>query len=312
VGCQNDPEPGCGTVFKLTPVKNGYTYSIIHRFGATNDGQEPQSTIYIDKTGALFGTTREGGTAGTCHDPVVATTTHCGIVFKLTPGAAGYTETIVHEFTGGADGAEPATGLVADSSGALYGTTSEGGKTSCPDPYGFTVGCGTIYKLTPSGSAYVESAVYPFKGGTDGSSPLDTLIVDGSGRLYGTTAGGGNSGCQGGCGTVFQMVPDGSTFLETRRFSFLGNGHKDGSSPVGGLLAGPAGAIYGTTTYGGGTSCIDENGNTVGCGTAIKLTLTSTGFAETVLYRFKGGNDGTSPNARQLRAPRSLRRLQPR
>ena len=117
---------------------------------------------------------------------------------------------------------------MVDTSGALYGTTQVGG----------TKNMGTIFKLAPAGSGYLESVLYAFRGGTrDGAFPLAALITDASGALYGTMSGGGDQnpsgGCSGatkiqGCGTVFKLVPSGTGYREKILYEFLGNGVGDG------------------------------------------------------------------------------------
>jgi len=137
--------------------------------------------------------------------------------------------------------------------GALYGTTESGG-TDCHDN---GIGCGTVFSISPSGS---EKVLYAFKGGSDGEAPFADLIYF-RGALYGTTAFGGGSGCNGnGCGTIFKLAPDGT---ETVLHAFAGG--NDGASPAG--LINIDGTMYGTTGSGGGTGC----GGT-GCGTVFSIT----------------------------------------
>jgi hypothetical protein len=140
----------------------------------------------MDANGDLYGTTT-------------------GTVFKLTPPAAGnrWTETVVYSFAGGSDNVTPNGPLIMDANGVLYGTTSGGG-TGC------TKGCGTVFRLTSpgtGGSSWSEAVLYSFRAGTDGKAPFGGLIMDVNGALYGTTASGGGTGCRGGCGTVFRVVP---------------------------------------------------------------------------------------------------------
>ena len=158
---------------------------------------------------------------------------------------------MLYRFTGGLDGANPAAGLIADAAGNLYGTTQRGGGfNSCSD-------CGTVFKVTPSGT---ETVLYRFTGLRDGKNPAVGLIADASGNLYGTTFAGGSSGC---CGTVFKLTPSGNLTVLWR---FTGG--NDGANPAAGLIADAAGNLYGTTHSGGaGTSCVQ------GCGTVFELTL---------------------------------------
>lgn len=128
-GCTNH---GCGTVFKLKPAGPGYAESVAYRFLGNSDAAGPEGGLVIDSTGALFGATRVGGTA-------YCGGNGCGTVFKLARSGSGYTESLLYVFQGGSDGADPNGGLIADQSGALYGTTSSGGST----------GNGNVFKVTP-------------------------------------------------------------------------------------------------------------------------------------------------------------------
>lgn len=130
-----------------------------------------------------------------------------------------------------------------------------------------------------------EEAVHVFQGGSDGSVPRAGLISDGAGNLYGTTiAGGGGTDCDDenfGCGTVYEIPSRGK---ESVLYAFAGG--CDGAAPVGGLLIGSQGTIYGTTESGG--TCNSNRGT----GTVFKLAA----GVETVLYAFQGTSDGNSPS----------------
>jgi uncharacterized repeat protein (TIGR03803 family) len=159
-----------------------------------------------------------------------------------TPSAQAQTFTVLHAFSGGADGAFPGGGrLILDAKGNLYGTTLEGGGGACSG------GCGTIFRLDPTGK---ETVLYSFTGtGGDGKYPNGPLIRDAAGNFYGTTFGGGTSGtaCSGyGCGTVFKLD---SARQETVLYSFSGG--VDGATPEAGLARDAAGNLYGTTHLGG-------------------------------------------------------------
>jgi hypothetical protein len=117
------------------------------------------------------------------------------VVFKLDP--TGH-EAVLHSFTGGADGAFPTAGLVRDTAGNLYGTTSLGGNLTNCNNQGFP-GCGVVFKLGTAGN---ETVLYSFTGGADGASPgFGSLIRDTAGNLYGTDAPGA------GDGVVFEITP---------------------------------------------------------------------------------------------------------
>lgn len=235
-----------GTVFKISP--DG-TETILHSFTGS-DGLAPVAPLIIDKAGNLYGTTVAGGT-GTCGG--------CGVVFKIAPDG---TASVLYSFQGGKDGADPEAGLLVDSAGIFYGTTSEGGINDTN---------GTVFKLAPDGT---ETILHRFKG-SDGNLPWGGLIEDAEGNLYGTTSEGGSYGG----GTVFRLTPDGT---ETVLHSF--SGRKDGSSPLDTLLMDKEGNLYGTTNLGGATDrCFAPNG----CGTIFRLTPDGT---LTVLHTFTKEN----------------------
>jgi uncharacterized repeat protein (TIGR03803 family) len=129
---------GDGTVFQLVRPGLGETrwsHRLLHSFGKHHDGTLPSAGLIIDTRGVLYGTTYHGGDSDV------------GTVFALSPPAAGetqWTETVLHSFGGGNDGASPQAGLIADAKGALYGATVEGGAAGC-----FGEGCGTVFKLVP-------------------------------------------------------------------------------------------------------------------------------------------------------------------
>jgi uncharacterized repeat protein (TIGR03803 family) len=235
---------GGGTVFKVDP--HG-TETVLHSFTSTPDGFQPLAGLVMDASGNLFGTTSLGGVAVCCQSG-------CGTVFKLDQRG---TETVLYAFAGGSDGDYPAAGLIMDAKGNLYGTTSSGGGSSgCLNYFG----CGTVFKLAPDGT---ETVLHAFTGGNDGDDPLASLIKDSEGNLFGTTAVGGNTGCNDpyGCGTVFELAPDGT---ETVLHAFTDG--TDGAFPEGGLTMDKRGNLYGTTNSGG-----DCRGRS-GCGTVFKLT----------------------------------------
>lgn len=148
-------------------------------------------------------------------------------------GTAGH-ETVLHSFTGGADGANPLGGVVLDPEGNLYGTTFNGGSGKYLACFGGP--CGVVFKLDPSGR---ETVLHSFKG-PDGDCPV-ALIRDVEGNLYGVTKYGGA-----GYGVVFKLDTTGT---ETLLYTF--KGLEDGSTPVAGVIRDAAGNLYGTTQLGG-------------------------------------------------------------
>ncbi len=186
-----------GTVFKLTPTGSGWTESVLYSFTGVADGGTPYAGLVVDERGNLYGTTYAGGIG-------------MGVAFELTPNGAGWTETVLHVFAGVPDGASPAARLFRDSQGNLYGTTTGGGR-SLACPLGNS-GCGTVFKLSPSGAGWMETVLWRFTG-AEGSSPYGPVVMDEHGNLYGAAYTGGapnptNSACAGlGCGTVFKLIP---------------------------------------------------------------------------------------------------------
>jgi uncharacterized repeat protein (TIGR03803 family) len=186
----------CGVVFKLSPSGNE---TVLHTFaGRPTDGGNPSAGLLRDAAGNLYGTTVVGGPGSSACLPYSASGT-CGVVFKLSPTG---TETLLHTFTG-PDGASPSAGLIKDTRGNLYGTTSRGGAH----------GQGVVFELIrcdsePSG--YEFKVLYSFTGGADGALPRAGLVQDSAGNLYGTTQfGGATSTCHppNGCGVVFRVTP---------------------------------------------------------------------------------------------------------
>lgn len=158
--------------------------------------------------------------------------------------AQAQTEAVIHSFqsTSAFDGAGPFGGLVADKEGALYGTTTGGGKYRG----------GTVYKLSPpaaQGGDWKQTILYPFSGisgDSDGASPSGGIVLATSGKIYGTTVGGGHYGD----GAVFELSPPtqlGNPWTEAVIYSFYGS---TDAAPYG-LSAGPGGRLYGTIQHGG-------------------------------------------------------------
>jgi uncharacterized repeat protein (TIGR03803 family) len=193
-GCENG---GCGTVYKIDANGNE---SVLYSFTGGNDGLTPYSGVIADEQGNLYGTTPVGGQhSNSCIGA------GCGVVFELIPNQNGWSESPLYSFQGGADGGNPYGGLLRDSQGNFYGTTSSGG-VSQYGPY-----IGTVYKLDSAGN---KTTLWNFTGGTDGDEPeWGSLVMDQQGSLYGTTSFGGdlratNPACMGiGCGVVFKLTP---------------------------------------------------------------------------------------------------------
>jgi uncharacterized repeat protein (TIGR03803 family) len=248
------------------------TYRMLHQFTGA-DGAQPHSELIVDNAGNLYGTTVYGGNLFCTN---VGLPNGCGVVFKLTRKTNGWSETILHSFSGG-DGAYPVGGLVFDHAGNLYGTASSGGNLNCDAPHG----CGTVFKLTPnSDGSWSETVLYSFSGEPDGFGPNATLVFDVAGNLYGTTASGGLFQ---GDGIVFELKPNSDgTWTEQILHRFV---KSDGSNPAAKLTFDAAGNLYGTTTTGG----------PFGSGTVFKLAPNGDGnWTENVLHSFSV-TDGSDP-----------------
>lgn len=191
-------------------------YHIVHDFAdTTTGGRYPAAPLLQTADGTFYGTTEEGGPAGT------------GTVFKMT---ADGTVTQLHAFGEIPDAEYPSGGLLLASDGNFYGLTSGGGP-------GFG---GAIYRMTPSGSVTVLQTFDLFSTGPH--DPVGTLAQAPDGYLYGVTENGGAINR----GTIFRMALDG-TFAVIHEFTVL-----DGGVPQAGLIRATDGNFYGTTTIGGG------------------------------------------------------------
>lgn len=308
-----------GVVYKLRRAGSGWVQDTLYAFTAGEDGAAAYGAVTIGPDGALYGTTYGGG-GGICFGG-------CGIVYRLTPPATvckavscPWKETVIYRFgqTQG-DGRMPLYGApVFDRAGNLYGTTSYGGAHDS----------GTVYELTRSGSGWTETILWNFDG-PSGDMPLNGLIFDAAGNLYGTTKLGGANYS----GNVFELSPSGSGWSETTLFNFPGST----GGPVSGLAWDAQGNLYGTTQGGGlyndgtvfqltpsagtwnytqltyfqccggpgSTPTLDSAGNvyvsTVGTGgdaegVVLKLTQSQGTWASTVLHTFEF-TDGASPFA---------------
>jgi uncharacterized repeat protein (TIGR03803 family) len=275
---------GCGIAFKMTHRNSKWTLNPLYTFTGFNDGAGPVTSVIFGPGGVLYGTA-DGGGSGDCTSGWYL---GCGVVFKLQPSATtchtaicSASEVPVYQFTQQSDGLYPDGTVVFDQAGNLYGTTYAGGLPSnypCGNGYR---GCGIVYKLAPSGSGWVKSAIYSFMGGTDGGAPYSGLIFDQTGNLYGTTEFGGANNF----GTVFQLTPSGSGWTENVIYSFLNS--QDGAGPLGGLVMDGSGNLYGTTFSGG----------IGGGGTVFELSPSNGGWTFTVISSLVGGQNSGGPRA---------------
>jgi uncharacterized repeat protein (TIGR03803 family) len=276
-GVNNGCEFGCGTVFRMTPSG---TLTTLYNFCTPQyncaDGSIPMGSLVQARSGDFYGTTSEGGTYGG------------GTVFKIT---ARGTLTTLYSFctlAGCVDGSYPSGKLILAANGDFYGTTKYGG-TYHPDCNVVAVTCGTVFKITPSGTLTTLYSFCAVAGCVDGYYPSGGLVQAANGNFYGVTAFGGSNNnylCGSSCGTVFELTSAGElTTLHSFDLS-------DGNSPTTGLVQGPNGDFYGGTFQGGTGDC-GLGGFSAGCGTIFKITRTG---LLTTLYDFCGCADGAYPN----------------
>jgi uncharacterized repeat protein (TIGR03803 family) len=246
---QGGGEDSSGTIFKVS--RNGKE-TVLHEFTGGSDGCVPVAGLIADSDGNLYGVTAQGG-VGVCDQGY-------GVVFKLDTAN---NLTVLHAFEF-SDGAYPASVLLLDQAGNLYGTTEGGGSTEC----GFD-GCGVVFKLShQSGGDWTETVLYEFcslSGCTDGEKPFSgPLARDSDGNIYGTAIDGGMSrNCNGGtCGVVFKLDASGK---ETVVHNFTGGA--DGASPQAGLIMDKSGNLYGAALQGGDDKCNPPQG----CGTVFEI-----------------------------------------
>jgi uncharacterized repeat protein (TIGR03803 family) len=268
-----------GTVFELSPnSEGGWTETVLHSFAGGLDGAYPQSTPTVTN-GVIYGMTYAGG-GNSC----IGALSGCGVIYQLTQGTSGWTESVLYRFANASDGAFPYANLVLDPRGNLYGTTTQGGYLSgnCA-PYG----CGNVFQLRHTGSGWALNTLYSFTYDSDGTAPFGGVLFDKAGNMYGTTSGGGS----GFGGTAFELVYSGKgTWSFQLLYSFGGS---NGSSPESALVA--RGNEFFGTTYSGGTGSGCFFGSP--CGTVFMLTQTTKGWAETVLHSFSNNGDGTNPES---------------
>ena len=243
-------ENGYGTIFG---VNKHAKETVLHNFTGGSDGCFPGPGLIADAAGNLYGVAGSGGLGALCDQGY-------GVVFKLDTAR---NLTVLYTF-GFSDGAYPASVLLLDQAGNLYGTTEGGGNSAC----GFD-GCGVLFELSPQqDGSWIETMLYAFcsvSGCADGEEPLrGPLVRDSAGNIYGTTTfGGASRNCSAsGCGTVFKLDTTGK---ETVLYSFTHGA--DGAFPFAGLIMDASGNLYGVASNGGDDRCNPPQG----CGTVFKI-----------------------------------------
>jgi uncharacterized repeat protein (TIGR03803 family) len=275
---QDGGASSAGTVFQLVNSNGTWTESVLYSFTGGSDGADPQwCGVIFDATGTLYGMTTDGGTQG------------MGVVYKLTPNSNGsWTYGSLHSFTGGADGSYPLAGtLTFDTAGNMYGAASDGadGNGNCPN----SNDCGSIFELTQSGGNWTEQVIFRFTGNTNGGQsrrPFSPLVFDSTGRLYGTTGGGGGL-----YGTAFKLTL-GAKGKWKERVLHVFHGNQDGAYPNSSVVLDAAGNLYGSTVFGE-----DLNGDCC-FGQVFKLSPRAHSWTKHAPHRFQGPpKDGSNGGA---------------
>jgi uncharacterized repeat protein (TIGR03803 family) len=301
-----DSSYSAGSVYELSPGSGGeWEYRVLHVFKKA-EGCYPDGKLLMDAAGTLYGTTYDGG----AHN--------CGTVYRLKRASDGsWMENTLHDFNQ-RDGCLSQGGLAMDKQGNLYGGTLKGGSHQSgvafkvahtsndqwryhllhefdqseanPDTGFIFDAAGNLYGgdqtgifvLSQKNGRWAERTAYAFQKETDGYAPSGDLFFDSQGNLYGTNGLGG----QDNRGTVFELSPDSRGGWTSTVLHSFSRGH-DGHYPLGGVIVGPDGDVYGTTSTGGQH----------GAGTVFRLAPGADGWTETLLHSFAGRRDGGGPMA---------------
>ena len=252
---------GSGMAYELSPSAGGgapWNETILWNFAlSATDAFIPESSLIVDSSGNLYGTTERGGTNN-----------FGGAVFKLSPPSSTCTppagqnwcESILWNFGNGTDGEEPRASVIMDKSGNLYGTTVTGGIYNDP-----IEAAGTVFELSPpsstctppAGQNWCENILWYFGNGADGAEPFGGLLMDNGGNLFGTTTFGGLNAFYGfggndRGGTAFELTPPaGGTGLWNESVLWSFGGGTDGNQPQAGLVTDNNGNFFGATYEGG-------------------------------------------------------------
>jgi hypothetical protein len=318
----------CGVVLEMIPPPKGktnWTSSTIYEFSGGQDGANP-SGLALGPGGALFGVTSSGGGSPKCglSNNVPR---GCGTLFKLAKSGAGWSETILHRFQGGSDGALPMARPSFDTAGDIFLTTNQGGATaaaltspeiSCDGygalPYFKTDAEKVAFRALCNvfGPAFLNSV--PFLtlvasfGGMPGDAPstpqaTTELSAAPANTAIFTGAGGGQQNLcsdlgNNGCGVVALLTQPAAGTTPWTLTTIHEFGQDDGAWPYGRFLADGASTLYGVTWFGGDISsaCFSMTGLSDGCGVIYKLTKGATGrIWGGAVHKFSGGADGAEP-----------------
>ncbi len=224
-----DCPSGCGAVYELTHSSQGWTENVLYSFTSGNDGANPFSGLIFDSAGNLYGTN------------------YFGVVYELTPSQSGWSEQTLSRGL-----VEPYGGVVFDAEGNLYGGDQFGGD-----------GEGSVYELTPGNDGWMYSLLFSFN---YGQGPFDSLVLDSSGNIYGTSYSNYPPSFY---GEVFELSPSNGGWNMNYLHAFSGN---DGGLPIGSVVRDSNGNLFGTTSGGGNYSGICNGIPTGGCGVVWEIT----------------------------------------
>ena len=253
-----------GAVITVTLPGSG---EVAYSFTGPPDGAYPLGAVAVDSKCNIYGTTQYGGT------------NNVGTVWRMAPKGSSYTEQVLYSFAGGTDGALPYAGVTLGKNGMLYGTTYEGGYS----------GEGTVFAIdTKRRTDITDEIIHSFgSSGHDGAYPfaaVEAVEYNDAENLYGTTYEGGAHGK----GTVYKLIPSGTTWTEQPIWSF-GSSSKDGAYPgYGSVGLDSKGDIYGTT--------IDST-STAGSGTFFVLVPSGSTYKEAIYNYPASGAKGSNPYA---------------
>lgn len=256
---------GCGTVFRLGLQNGHWGESVLVNFADSSSQVLPIGPLVFDSAGNIYGLGEGNGSENG--------QTYFGELFEgVNNGNGTYTGNIIHFFTGGSDGFGANVGLVQDSSGNLYGSTNSGGALN---------NNGVVFEFSPNGDgSWTETFPYTFGDGKN-FVPVGSMVIDGLGNLYGTTAEGGAYEW----GSVYRLSQSNGVWSNQPLYDFTYTGTSGTGPEPSGLVMDGAGNLYGTTQQGG----------EYGVGELFKLTPTAGYWRFTLIHAFAGSTDGGYP-----------------
>jgi uncharacterized repeat protein (TIGR03803 family) len=240
-------DTACCSMALLCAVMTAQSVGPLASFDGTN-GSQATSSLVQGFDGNFYGTTYYGGAN---HAACGGTSQPCGTVFKVTPHGELITLYSFCAQAGCSDGVGPTAPLIQSFDGSFYGTTFGGGSNAANCP--INIGCGTVFKISPSGRLTTLYSFCAQPKCTDGAEPSVGLVQGTDGNFYGVTRYGGNGipsfFCGMTCGTAFKITPEGTL---TTLYSFCSKTDcTDGMIPESPLLLGPDDDFYGETAVGG-------------------------------------------------------------